>query len=102
MTKLITFQPIAFLLKLSVSDLSFSNTIDIQVVSTNKKLSLLEIIVAFKSQQESIGFSIFKNRVLQFKNKFSNNILVGKDKSVVTDCNLMGPTPNSLQKLCYD
>ncbi len=97
MTKLITFQPIAFLLKLSVSDYSFSNTRDIQVVSTNKKSSLLEIvIVAFKSQQESIGFSILKNRVLQFKNKFSNNILVGKDKSVVTIYKMVAPTATIL------
>ncbi|MCF6279225.1 MAG: hypothetical protein L3J14_02645 [Flavobacteriaceae bacterium] len=103
MMKLITFQPIAFLLKLSVSDVSFSKTKGIRVVSTNKKLSLLEgVIVAFKSKQESIGFSISKVGFFNFKNKISNNILVGKDKSVVTNCNMIGPTPSALQKLCYD
>ena len=97
MTKLITFKPIAFLLKLSVSNLSFSNTKDIKVVSTNKKLSLLEVvIVAYKKQQESIGFSILKNWVLQFKNKFLNNILVGKDKSVVTIYKMVAPTATIL------
>lgn len=103
MTKLITFQPIAFLLKLSVSNFSFSNIRDIKVVSTNKKLSLLKVVIAaYKSKQESIGFFIYKVGFFNFKNKISNNILVGKDKSVVTDCNLIGPTPNALQKLCYD
>ena len=90
--KLITFKPIAFLLTLSVSDL-FSNKSENTVISVNKNLSLLEVfIVAFESQQRSIGFLITRNNLHQFLNKISQYILVGKDKSVVTNSNLFDPT----------
>ena len=99
MMKLITFKPIAFLLKLSVSNL-FSNKIEEfkLVVSTNKQISLLEvIIVALKSQQKSVGFFISQKRGPQFKNNIFYNILVGKDESVVTAGEVIVPTTIALQ-----
>lgn len=93
----ITFRPIAFLLKLLANNFTSNNKEDNTVISVNKNLSLLEVIsVINKSQQKSIGFFISKVGFFNFKNKISNNILVGKDKSVVAIYNLFGPTPYSL------
>lgn len=90
--KLFTFKPIAFLLRQSVSNL-FSNKSENTVISINKNLSLLEVfIVAFESQQKSIGLSILRNNTNNLLNKISQYILVGKDKSVVTNSYLTDPT----------
>lgn len=87
--KLITFKPFAFLLNSSANYFSSDNSEEL-VFSVNKDLSLLEVCIAAVSSQESKGFSFLKN-------KFSNNILVGRDKSVVADCDQCGPTSLAFQ-----
>jgi hypothetical protein len=90
--KLFTFKPIAFLLKLSASNL-ISNKSEDTVISINRNLSFIEVfIVVFESQQKSIGLSIFRDYTHNLLNKISQYILVGKDKSVVTISYLADPT----------
>lgn len=91
--KLITYKPIAFLLKLLANNYSFNNKEGNTVISVNKNLSLLKVISVSQKQQKSIGFFISKVGFFNFKNNISKHILVGKDKSVVTIYNLLGPTP---------
>lgn len=86
--KIITFKPFAFLLKNSVSN--FSSSI-LEVI--NKHLALFKtLIVTPDSQQKSIGLLTYKNPYFTLFSKISQYILVGKDKSVVTQDNLCGPT----------
>lgn len=83
--KLFTFKPIAFLLKLSVNN-SISNKSENTVISINRNLSFIYVFIfVFESQQKSIGLSIFRNYTYNLLNKISQYILVGKDKSVVTN-----------------
>jgi len=99
--KLITYKPIAFLLNLLANNCS-SDKEGNTVISVNKNLSLLENRFVAISQQKSIGFSFFHKGFFNFKNNILKYILVGKNKSVVTDYNKVGPTPIEHQKYCYD
>ncbi len=59
--KLITFKPIAFLLKLSVDYFSFKNIREDVNFSVNKNVLLsINVIVASKIQQKSIGICVLK------------------------------------------
>ena len=96
--KLITFKPIAFLLRLSAEYFSFNNLKENVNYSANKNISFsINAIVASKTQQKSIGICNLENFSLQIKNYITNNILVGKDKSVVTICKMNAPTATILQ-----
>jgi len=96
--KLITYNPIAFLLNFLADNYHYYNIDGNSVINVNKNLSLLKI-VALMCQQKSIdcSFSYEGFGFLNLKNKISNYILVGKDKSVVTNSKIMTPTVSILQ-----
>jgi hypothetical protein len=88
--KVITFKPNAFLLKLSADHSSFNRKKENLLLSIN-------FIVAYKIQQKSVGICVLKEHILQIKDYILHNILVGKDKSVVTTCKMIAPTATILR-----
>ena len=96
--KLITFKSIAFLLKLSADIFSFINLKEETHFSVNNGFSLSTTnIVISKIQQKSFSICVSRKHTLQIKNYILHNILVGKDRSVVTTCGMIAPTANILQ-----